>query len=374
MRKRIWYLLIVVFLLLGFPQKVRAADYEEEILSQISFTEIEQLWEEELGTNDLTFFEVFQGLLHSEHQGTKKDVVKLAAEYMLGEVKECRPLLVQILVITIAFSFLHNFINVFQNSQITQTGFYLYFLIMMVLLMRSFQTMYQLTDHVLEVCCDFMQALIPAFCMTMSFASAATTAMAFYQISLVVMGLVERALQTIFLPGVQTFVVLEMLNHMTDGRLLMKLTALMKSVLRWGLRAMFAGVAGMNVIEHMIAPSVDNLNKMTITKTLGMIPGLGSTAEAVSNLLIGSAVVIKNGLGAAAILALVILCAGPFLKLLILTFLYRAAGAVILPLANKRVCGCMESVGEGAVLLLSVMTSCLLMFLITIAVVVTALR
>ena len=130
----------------------------------------------------------------------------------------------------------------------------------------------------------------------------------------------------------------------------------------------------MNVIENMIAPSVDNLKKMSITKTLGMIPGLGGTAEAVSDIFLGSAAVIKNGVGAAAMVILMALMLGPVIKMLIFAVFYRLAGAVVQPFADKNVCGCIESVGEGAGLLLQTLVTAALLFLITIAIVITAVR
>ena len=68
------------------------------------------------------------------------------------------------------------------------------------------------------------------------------------------------------------------------------------------MRLLLAGVTGMNVIERMIAPSVDNLKKMSVTQTISMLPGLGNTAQAVGNIFFGSAVVIRNGIGTAAMI------------------------------------------------------------------------
>jgi stage III sporulation protein AE len=161
---------------------------------------------------------------------------------------------------------------------------------------------------------------------------------------------------------------------MTNEKLISKMTGLLKSVITWGMRMLLAGVTGMNMIENMMAPSLDNLKKMSVTKTISMIPGLGNTAEAVGNVFLGSAVVIKNGVGAAALIGVIFICVGPILKMMVFTLLYKLAGAVVQPFADKRICGCIDCVGEGASLLLRALVTGMLMFLITIAVVVTATR
>lgn len=95
----------------------------------------------------------------------------------------------------------------------------MYFLILMVLLMRSYLLMDELLQQVLEQTVEVMQAVIPAFCMTMVFASAQTTAAVFYQIAVAVIWLVERLLCYVIAPGVHIYVVLQMLNCMTGERI-----------------------------------------------------------------------------------------------------------------------------------------------------------
>ena len=128
----------------------------------------------------------------------------------------------------------------------------------------------------------------------------------------------------------------------------------------------------MNVIERMIAPSVDNLKKMSVTQTISMIPGLGNTAQAVGNIFFGSAAVIRNGIGTAAMIVLLCLAIGPLLKMLIFSVFYKMAGALAEPFSDKRICGCIDCVGDGAFLLFRALGTGILLCMITIAVVVTA--
>ena len=213
----------------------------------------------------------------------------------------------QILLLTAACSFLQNFIHVFENSQISKTGFYLYFLLLMGLLLRSYLLIHGILEDVLGQVIDFMEALLPAFCMTMVFCSQKVTAVGFYQLSLIVIYLIDRVLLYIVIPAIHVYVVLQMLNCMTEEKLISRMTVLLKRGLIWVMRLLLAGVTGMNVIERMIAPSVDNLKKMSVTQTISMLPGLGNTAQAVGNIFFGSAVVIRNGIGTAAMIVLVCL-------------------------------------------------------------------
>ena len=361
------------------PQPVCAAqqdtyNLEEELLSELPVSEIQDVLNRDDSTSDLSFSEILHRVLEADGATDKREIAVQILHLVTGDMAEYKTLFVQLLLVTAAFAFLHNFMNVFENGQISKTCFYLYFLVLMTLLMKSYLLIHDLLGRVLDTTVDFMEALLPAFCMTMVFSSSQVTAAAFYQLSLIVIYLVERVLTRFVVPGIHIYVVLQMLNYMTGEKLISRLTGLLKSVLTWGMRILLAGVTGMNMVENMIAPSLDNLKKMSVTKTISMIPGLGNTAEAVGNIFFGSAIVIKNGVGVTALILLMCICMGPLIKMTVFAFLYQSAGANVQPFADKRVCGCISSVGDGAMLLFRALLTGVLLFMITIAIVVTAIR
>ena len=67
-----------------------------------------------------------------------------------------------------------------------------------------------------------------------------------------------------------------------------------------------------------------------------MIPGIGQGASAVTKLLVGSGVLIKNTIGAAAMVILMALIAMPVLKLAVLLVMYQCVAAVMEPVCDKR--------------------------------------
>lgn len=382
-RRLFWTGMVFLWILCGLSVTVSASEnrpeeetdeLKTELLKELNLEEIDRVLRENDETQEVSFTEILNQLLDEDGELMTREVIKELAAFAFSDLSRCKTMFIQILILTIAFAFLNNFINMFENSQISKTGFYLYFLILMVLLVKSYLLMDEILRQVLEQTVELMQAVIPAFCMTLVFASAQTTAAIFYQITVAVIWLVERLLCYVVAPGIHIYVVLQMLNYMTEERMISRFTLLLKNVIRWSLRVMLAGVTGMNVIENMIAPSVDNLKKMSVTKTLGMIPGLGGTAEAVSDIFLGSAAVIKNGVGTAAMLVLILIALGPVMKMVIFAVFYRLAGAIVQPFADKNVCGCIDSVGEGAGMLLQTLVTGVLLFLITIAIVITAVK
>ncbi len=353
-------------------------DLIQDLLSELSLEEIDDVLRQDHAAGDLSFSELLRRVIRTQDaditQTEKRDFLRAMFSLLFADIKEYKYVFIRLLILTIAFSFLNHFMSVFTDSGISKTGFYMFFMILMTFLMKSYQMLNSTLLETAGQITGFMQVLLPAFCTTMVFSSANLTAASFYQIVLTVIWLVERVLLYMVAPGIHIYAVLQMLNHMTGGRLISRWTVLLKRIIVWTLRALLAGVTGMNLVENIIAPSADNLQKLSVTKTIGMIPGLGGAAEAVGSILIGSAAVIKNGVGVSAMIVLMIICAGPMIKLLVFTLFYRAASAIVQPFANARVCGCIDSAGDAAGLLLRTMITAVSLFLISIAVVLTAMK
>ncbi|MCU6760972.1 Stage III sporulation protein AE precursor [uncultured Roseburia sp.] len=395
MKKKIVNGIFLVFLLTAvFQFSVRAADLsngdtagpviseetdgsnqvDESMLNGIDFTDIDNFLNETKETDGITFRQLVETIISQDGQVDKKWVFTQIWNLIAKELVESKSIFAQLLIMCVAFAVLHNFANVFENSQIHTTCFYMFYMALITLLMRSYLLTHQILTEVLGSLVDFMQAVIPAFCMALMFSSAASTAAVFYQIIVAVIYLIERILLYVIVPGIHIYVVLQMLNHMTGEAMISRITGLLKKFITWGLKIMVAAITGMNIIQSLIAPALDGLKNTAITKTLNMIPGLGGSANAVTSMFLGSAVVIKNGIGVAALIILLVLCLGPLFKMGVLTFLYKVTGAVVQPISDSRVCGCISSVGEGASLLLKVLLAAMMMFMVTIAIITAAVR
>ena len=105
-----------------------------------------------------------------------------------------------------------------------------------------------------------------------------------------------------------------------------------------------------------------------------MIPGIGNIAGSVTDVLLGSAVLIKNGIGAAALIVILLLCMAPLLKLGILVVILELSAALIQPVSDKRMTGCVAGVGDGIKLLFRAVFTVAILFIITIVVVTVSVR
>ena len=340
-------------------------------LEELDFSDIDTMLEQQDGTEGLNF----KGLVEKLVNGEEIDKGWLLDELLsavFSEVAEFRGTLVQMVLLCIVFAILYNFANVFENPSVTEISFYMVYMLLLVLLMRSFFILRDISITVISHMMDFLKVMIPTFTASMAFSGQITTAAGFYDLTFILIYALEWLMKYLIIPAVQIYVALELINHLTEEDMISRMTALVKSGILWCMKCLFTIVVGINVVQNLLTPVIDTFKSGIIAKTAGLVPGLGTSINAVTEIMVGSGIIIKNGIGVAAILILLVLCSGPLIKVWVMTFLYKLLEAMIQPVADKRMIGCIGSAGEGGRLLGKVVVTTTVMFLVTIAMITAA--
>ncbi len=343
----------------------------ESYLAELDFSDIDKILGEQESTKELHFRELVERLIAGE-EIDKGWLIQEVCRMVFGEITAFRKTLVQIVLLCMVFAILYNFADVFENPAVTEISFYLVYMLLLVLLMKSFFILRDVSAEVLEEMMVFLKVLIPTFTMSMAFSGQITTAAGFYDMTFLLIYGMEWALKYMILPAVQIYMALELMNYLTEEELLSKMTELLKSGVAWALKFLFTIVIGINVVQNLLTPVIDTFKTGLISKTAGMLPGLGTSINAVTEIMVGSGIIIKNGIGLAAILAILALCAEPLIKVGVMTFLYKILAAVIQPISDKRMIGCISSAGESGRMMGKVVVTTAVMFLVTIAMVTAA--
>lgn len=367
-RRSWWAVGLLLFCILGTTDVVRAEEvYLEKIWEELDFSEVEDMLEE-TGEEQISFTELVQDLIQEGVTGF--DYAKLfdwVKGIFLSEMKENRELLVEVILLAVGFSILQNFLGAFQKAYVAEICYILVYCILAVLLLKSFLGFREITTQALEQSIDFMQALIPAYCIVMVFAAGTGTSLGFYQTAFAVIYLIQWLFLKILMPAIHCYVLLELCDHFAEKQRFENLTGLLKTAIHWGLKLSAMSVLGINVVQNLISPAKDRIVNGTVSRAAAMIPGVGNAVNGVSTLLLGSGILIKNCVGTAALVLLLFLGMVPMIKLLCMSFFYKLAAAVAEPLTDRRITGCLKGMAEGGVLYLKLLGYSLVLFFLTIA-------
>ena len=246
--------------------------------------------------------------------------------------------------------------------------FYMIYLLVFVLLLKEFRDMSGELHGVLTGIVKFMQALAPSYYIVVSAAAGVTTASLFYQIILIAIFCVEYILVTFLFPAVHIYVLLEFINLMTKEAMLSRIGELLRGGILWVQKTLLAVIAGMQIIQSLVAPALDSLKRSVLGRTASVIPGIGGAVNAVTEIIFASAVLIRNCFGAAALIALVMMGIVPVLKLGMNALVYKLTGALIQPVCDERLVKCFLAMGEGCMLLLKLLFTTQILFMLTIVI------
>jgi len=305
-------------------------------------------------------------------QGKVTDVIKLLlgqlAGAMQGEMESIWEMLVLLLCVGILAALLMNLTDLFENRQIADIGFYFVYLFLMMILLRAFGTVVDVAQQMLGDMLLFMKLFMPVYFLAVGAAGGVTTGLLYYQFVLGVIYVVQAALSGFLLPMIQVYIFLVFMNGLWAEEKLQLLLDLLKRIIGYVLKVSFAAVAGISMVQSMITPVIDSLQLSAVQKTVALIPGIGNVSESVAQLVVGSAVLVKNSAGVLAVLLLVLLCAMPAVKIWLLAMMLKGAAAIAGIVSDKRITGCMDRVGEGSLLVLRTLLTGVGLFLIAIAI------
>jgi len=194
------------------------------------------------------------------------------------------------------------------------------------------------------------------------------TATVSYQLMLGWIYVAENLLKNIVLPFVQAYILLIMMNGVWVEEKLKLLIQLVEKAIQTILKCAVGAVTGISIFQSLITPAMHSVKNSVLQKVISAIPGIGNAAEGVMELMMGSAVVIRNSIGVLCMVILLFICAAPLLYIFLFSWILRIAAAVLGLISDKRLTECTNRFGEACMLLFRTAATAVALFLISISV------
>lgn len=378
---RLWFILMWTVVFLGadmgtspFAHRVMASQSradtvsDQEEMPDGDWSGIEKFLK---GNSEETIPITFQDLMDGIRAGDGKKVggmiLSKLHQVLLREVAHGGKLAGEILAIGVIGAIFANFSSIFTGSQISQAAFFMTCLLAFTVLMEAFADSMIIARQVLTLQTEFMGVLIPCYFPVAAWTGGSVSSVAWMEFLFFLIGAVQWLYLSLLLPLIRVYVLLVMAGNMAGEDLLSKLTGLLQSVIEWGGRSLMGVVLGFQLIQGMVLPYADAVKTAGVQKLLQAIPGVGDGAGAVTKMLLGTGVLVKNTMGAAAVVVLITLSLIPILKLALLMFLYQFVAGILEPVGDKRLVACIGCVADGQKMLLKLASGGLFLFAVTIA-------
>ena len=314
----------------------------EADLEEYDFYNVEKALEGE----DINFTDMVKKLATGQSEGVFSQMFKSVMSKLFGDISYNKEAVVKIIFIAIISALFSNMSIVLKKSDMSETGFYVTYMLMITILMVGFVVMADMVSETIKSIIIFMDALIPAFFLSVGMASGSVSAVGFSQIILIAINIIDKFLISFVLPLVNVYVIILLVNNIVMEDYFSKFADVLKTFISWMLKGFITILLGANIIQGMILPSVDGAKTGIVNKIINIIPG-GSAITSVEGIVTTTSAVIKNAIGGAGLIAIVVIC--------------------VFPMA--RIGNSLDAVSEGIGMLYKIILTVAVLFFITIAIV-----
>lgn len=339
-------------------------DYSD--LSDYDFSDIQEILDEEGGVD---FEATVKQIMSGEDSGGTGKISEIISSTILYELEKEKDVIIKVLLIGLAAAMFSNISGAILNGKISETGFYITYLSLVVALTAGYSVIASMVTRTMELLIELMGAFVPVYIVSIGFSTGSNSAEAFYRVIVVVITLIEKILLKVIIPMIYMYLITNIINNMADGKLFSKTCELIKTIVDWMLKGLLSFVIGINLIRGLINPIVDSIKMGTWGKVLSGIPGIGGALNSVSGIVLASGTLIKNAIGIGGVVAIAGICFVPVIKALIVSLAYKLSGAMLEPVSDKRVVNSINSIYVSIVLLMKTLLYAVVFFLLTIAVI-----
>ena len=241
------------------------------------------------------FEDIFNSLLMGDFKNVY-EIIKNAFLYELcNEVYVNKKLMISLLVLVIIGAILG---NIQSGSTIKDSSFYVTYLVQLGIMISSYKVSLDIAYKGVEGILELMRGIIPVYALSLASCGYITTSAAIYEVLIIALGFTDSIILKVVFPLINMYVTLKLINSINTENRFLQMAELFKGSSEWILKSLIALIIGINMVKSLITPAFDSVKTMPLQKGISVLPG-GQVVNALSSILVGSGVLIKNSIGVA---------------------------------------------------------------------------
>ncbi|WP_240620247.1 stage III sporulation protein AE [Peribacillus acanthi] len=399
MKQWIISILIIGTVLLYFTSTVQA---ESEVGNQIqeqnqqnlnlqeAQTELVKAQMDKLGLEELKAFwdgivTEYGGFLPESQKGSFFDFVsgekqfsfsqwfKGIAKFIFHELLVNGKLLGTLILLTIFSMFLQSLQNSFENSSISKVAYAIVFMVLIIIALNSFHVAITYTKETISLMISFLLALIPLLLALIAASGGIVSAAFFHPVLLFLMNTSGVLVQNVVLPLLFLAALLNIVSTLSDNY---KVTQLAQLLRNWsiGLLGVFMTVfLGVISVQGASSAVADGITIRTAKFVTGnFIPVIGRMFTDAADTVISASVLLKNTVGLAGVIILLLITTFPAIKILVVAFVYKFTAALLQPLGGGTVIKCLDIISKSMIYIFAALAIVSFMFFLSITVIIAA--
>lgn len=298
-------------------------------------------------------------------------IIDILSKSIFKELLIAVKMMIAIIVIAIISALLKNLEDAFTNSTVANIAFYSCYVLIILLLTKSFISSIQIAKDTIERLTSLMTAIMPVMIFFISSVGGLMQAATLDPIVLGAVTLTPKLYLDFIVPLILMSFVLCFVNNISTEHKVDQLAKFIKQITLWIQGIVLTVFIGLLTIRSMTASTMDAVTLKTAKFAVdNFIPIVGKSLSDSIATIAGYSLILKNAFGVFGLIMIVICFLLPIIKILAIIVVYKLSAAVIEPIVDKRIVSCISGAADSLLLVGSMLLCISLMFFVLLCIMV----
>jgi stage III sporulation protein AE len=302
-----------------------------------------------------------------------ENLFKGLLRYLFHEIVVSSKLLGGIVVLTVFSMILETLQSSFEKNNVSKIAYAITFMVLVIIAVNSFGVAIGYAKTAITDMIQFMLALVPLILTLLASTGGVASVTILHPTIVFMVHTVGTLIYLIVFPLLFFSAVLHIVSSMTDKYRVTQLADLLRNIsigLLGVFVTIFLGVISVQSSTSAVADGVTVRTAKYVASTF--VPVVGRMFSDASETVISASVLVKNAVGLAGVVIILLLCAFPAMKIITLALIYNLSGAILQPLGASPMIQCLQTIGKSLISVFAALAVVGLMFFLAITIMITA--
>ncbi|MEG6615893.1 stage III sporulation protein AE [Peptococcaceae bacterium 1198_IL3148] len=333
---------------------------------------VQQLDEEiQQAVPEIDFRSLVEKFARGELEWSTSELFNGLVKYIFNEVLANVSLLGKLVVLAIITAVLQNLMGAFEKATTGKLAYFVCYLVLITLAVGTFGLAINIGREAVDHMVVFMQALLPLLLTLLAAMGGIASATIFQPVIIGSITVIGTVIKNIVLPLIFLATALSILSGISTKFNVSKMADLLKTISMVVLGLCSTVFLGVLAVQGVAGSISDGVALRTAKYTTdAFVPVIGGTISDALEAVLGSALLIKNAVGLAGAVIIILITVLPLVKIFAIAFVFRLAGALVQPVGDGQMANCLTALGNNLFTVFGAVGTVGLMFFFAITIVV----
>ncbi|WP_062104713.1 stage III sporulation protein AE [Bacillus niameyensis] len=293
--------------------------------------------------------------------------------FIVQEISLNVKLLGSLMLLTIFSMFLQTLHNAFEKGAVSKVAYSIIFMVIIIIALNSFRVASEYAIEAINSMSQFILALLPLLLALIASSGGITSAGFFHPVLVFLVNISSLIIKNAVLPFLFLSTLLSVANTLNTELKVSQLAGLLKKTSIGILGVFITILLGVISVQGTATAVADGVAIKTAKFVTGnFVPVVGKMFTDAADTVLSASVLLKNTLGIAGVVIVLLLAAFPAIKILVISFIYKLSAALLQPLGDGPVISCLNIISNSMIYIFASLAIVSFMFFISLTIIITS--